>query len=396
MDKIQLNMQLIPGYIKTSLKIITIGSKRIIERLLPKVLENIETTTHECAQFANNSADKLFYLKVLTGKIVALTKVVDTKSNKNSDNIKKNLTALSIAKELHKTELSTLDQRYNERKQAVREAQQQYSNALNEIKTGIEGAFINVVHSINPLKAIPQLIEHGNVDGQRDAKYKAGLAQTRLREAEQQYEKLWNEIKQHHNKTIELVVSISVLNMTKISYDDLIVLLQEAMTVLGQLGEHWSNLASYFEKIANRANFLRNKRVESFILYTNSIQIEDRTFLEEIKESAIEIHIESYALFSASKTYVDISSKYILRQLGGLAKRIAPYNDTIGEQYLKELRNDTITTEKELVHLFEQRKAIYHGVVHKKQTELGDFIKKLDRAITDDKKPLGRVKGRRG
>ncbi len=60
MDRIQSYMKQIPGHVQTSLKLYAKGTPRLIQRLLPKSLANIERIGNECIKLASET-DKKFH-----------------------------------------------------------------------------------------------------------------------------------------------------------------------------------------------------------------------------------------------------------------------------------------------------------------------------------------------
>jgi len=58
MDRIQSYMKQIPGHVQTSLKLFVKGTPRLIKRLLPKSLANIERIGKECIKLATETDQK--------------------------------------------------------------------------------------------------------------------------------------------------------------------------------------------------------------------------------------------------------------------------------------------------------------------------------------------------
>ncbi|CAF1139671.1 unnamed protein product [Didymodactylos carnosus] len=154
MNKIQLNMQIIPSYVKTSLRILSAASPRLIENLLPKTLGNIESTSRDCAQFAKDARDKFENVKNLLAEVTELTTVTQGVKTQQLKEVERDLTVSLITKEQHEKTAQILKQHYNEARETVRIAQTEYSKALKAIKTGwsailqdVGRAFVGLVRS---------------------------------------------------------------------------------------------------------------------------------------------------------------------------------------------------------------------------------------------------------
>ena len=68
MDQIQLYMQLIPGHVKTSLKLLATAPFSLLEKLLPLSLNNIQNASSECASLSLVTYNKFADLILVLGK----------------------------------------------------------------------------------------------------------------------------------------------------------------------------------------------------------------------------------------------------------------------------------------------------------------------------------------
>ncbi|UJR13152.1 hypothetical protein I4U23_000176 [Adineta vaga] len=73
MDQIQMLTQQIPNNIRTTLKVITQASPRLIQSILPVSLTNIERIINDCVRLTNNSANRFGLVMNLLQEIIELT-----------------------------------------------------------------------------------------------------------------------------------------------------------------------------------------------------------------------------------------------------------------------------------------------------------------------------------
>ncbi|CAF2625322.1 unnamed protein product [Rotaria sp. Silwood2] len=70
MNEIQLNMQQIPGHVKTALKLLIAAPFSMLERLLPLSLNNIERIGFECSNLSYTTHNKFANVQLLIGEHV--------------------------------------------------------------------------------------------------------------------------------------------------------------------------------------------------------------------------------------------------------------------------------------------------------------------------------------
>ncbi|CAF1301709.1 unnamed protein product [Rotaria magnacalcarata] len=169
MNRIQLYMQQIPRHFKTIIKLLTSkSSPKLISRLLPRTIDNIERIGQTCIVLANGTEKSFVTVMDLLGEVLETTEV--TRLSTETDLSEKSI-ALNVTRTLHadmKREEEVRRQHYEEVRQAVRVAQDQYSRALNEIPTGWKGLGMDLCRvGISVLKAFSNILSLGQMSSER-------------------------------------------------------------------------------------------------------------------------------------------------------------------------------------------------------------------------------------
>ncbi|CAF1553528.1 unnamed protein product, partial [Adineta ricciae] len=103
---------------------------------------------------------------------------------------------------------------------------------------------------------------------------------------------------------------------------------------------------------------------------TESLTLDERLFyVDLLKAQAIEIDSQTQMLYLMSRTYVDMSTNYVMTRLAGLSKMLAARDDNERNQFLAQLKQETQRTQ-----------AAVTGLV----TELENFLAKLGGPNADD------------
>ncbi|CAF1276891.1 unnamed protein product [Didymodactylos carnosus] len=569
MNKIQLYMQLIPGHVNTSLKLLMFPSTRLLERLLPKTLNTIEHIGKACVQLAIATEAKFKNTLDLLGEVIELTersRGVKTQKLKQTQ-IEYNLTL--IEKEDANKLAEQIRKRYNEARETVKIAQDEYRKALREIPTGmmaffrdLGGEVVYLVNSIGDLisssnknrqgvsysatprvesslatkqafiivkpfaDSLDKLIQKVNIIFQKPAdkkqksiskssnnnntsdelsvfkiafkmffnrlqsgksndikvkainifrnviqltddiikewkaftfgekvdqnviskiqsrldeatkelrplvtaselnsdggtsrrpnhidvgsgvnsninneKIKAQLAQNRLYRAEQRYDAMFLQLKEQEQEMTKIMMRIASLDLTIVDYKQVLELLRDAMGLLANIKEQWSNMALFFAGISTRAQIALNgtlvpflniaRDTHSTILEYRDFTREERAFcIEQLKQEAIGILNEASLLYIMSKTYVDVSSQHLMQRLAGLSKLLTAKDDHERNQLNNQLSIDTKLTQQHVTHLAIKRRQAYHDAVIKRQTELTQIIDSLGGSSETDIKVI--------
>ena len=280
MDTIQVNMLQIPTHLKTVLKLLTSASPRLIQSMLPTALGNIERIAKQCANAANMT--KLFYDSVtgLLQEVVEQT-VYTQGSNEISVNATVNLTNHAlIDQSLLNNELQFIRDRYEEAREVLMKAREDYYNAYHAIPTrpkrfigfvaaGLAGGMVACIFASCGSSKPPKI----DNTAFENAKATAELALQQLQAAEVKYDEWYSKMLEKQNKLAGIIMQISLLDLDKTDYQSTINILIGATTELSEIQKQWTNMTSFFIALAIRAEATRET-----VLYE---------FIETIKEVAL-------------------------------------------------------------------------------------------------------------
>mgnify|MGYP000672253135 CR=1 FL=1 len=195
------------------------------------------------------------------------------------------------------------------------------------------------------------------------------------------------------------MVKIASLDLRRINYIQILELLREALHLLSQVREQWNNLVLFFSEIAARAEVALSGTLQPFI--DQSVQAakkdltkDDRLFyVSLLKTQAIEVHKQSFSLFLMSRTYVDMSSQFMMKRLAGLSKMLTASNDHERNRMRQKLNSDTEEIQEKVADLVAERKATYTKAIKKRRRDLIAFVNSLGGAKEEDSKVIEEAKG---
>ncbi|CAF4272136.1 unnamed protein product [Rotaria sp. Silwood2] len=399
MNEIQLNMQQIPGHVKTALKLLIAAPFSMLERLLPLSLNNIERIGFECSNLSYTTHNKFANVQLLIGEISELTGNSAGITNQQLAETLIELNKTDAAKNALKEKETTIKEKYNEQATRVRDAQKQFEQALKEIPTGFDSIMQQTIGlvvdtfkmtvggvlctgGIRP-NCMPDAIGSTAEAAAQNAIAKAQQARLALQEAEARYDAIFKELMTHHDKMTQVMVQLASLDMTKIDYEQLIPIFKEAITYLSEIRKHWGRLIEFFDNLRIRVQITVKNSFTKFVDWMKTtigmgddyLTKEIRAmYLDMLKENIIEIHREAHLLFIMSKTYYDVSRENMMDQLASLAKMVMASSDEERNQLKDELMRDTNTVQTKVNRLALQRKIEYEEANTQRQHEIEAFI----------------------
>jgi hypothetical protein len=202
------------------------------------------------------------------------------------------------------------------------------------------------------------------------------LTEIRRRQDEQaaEYFKLLEGMRQINAKMISV-------DLTTISYKEIIAMLKEAFTLLSQVQTQWHNFVAFFTKMSEYIDDMIKGPVKRFL---NVAAVGDnldlgmrRRIIDILKEDTFGIHRESYILFVMARTYHDVSSKYLMGRLSSLSSMLIARDKTQREELMNTLTRQTNQTLDEIKALIDERKENFDKEFTKRNTELTTLIEKL-------------------
>jgi hypothetical protein len=235
-------------------------------------------------------------------------------------------------------------------------------------------------------------------------RYKASLALANLRYAESRSDQIFGEMMKYHEEMKDLVGKMAMLNLKEINFKQILQLLKEGIKLLGKIREQWGKLVQFFSLVAIRAEVALNQTLVPFVQYAKEAEKtigeggmskEDREFfLSLLQDQAVDINKVAYFLYTLSSTYFDVSTKFLMNRLAGLAQMLATDNATEREKLLVDLRNQANQASDAIKVMAQQRREDYTRLVDARKRELDDMIKQLGGPSDTDTKAIQSVYGK--
>ncbi|CAF0919991.1 unnamed protein product [Adineta steineri] len=226
-------------------------------------------------------------------------------------------------------------------------------------------------------------------DYSQNEKFKYMAAEQHLQLELKRYDALFAIRLEHAREIATIQQKLASLDMTRINYQELIELMQSALKILAHLQSAWSELVIFFSDINSRTKTRLKAAAQDFVETARSKDdvetANDHQFvLDDIKIESIKIQCESRILALMTRTYVDVSKKYLLQRLASLSIMLTADNDMTRTQLLAKLTTDTEQSRASIRALATERKQLYHEKNAQKRREVKDKIQQFGGANEDD------------
>jgi hypothetical protein len=172
-------------------------------------------------------------------------------------------------------------------------------------------------------------------------------------------------------KTMQILSSIKSLNLNRVTYQEAIQALKEALIELGQLKEDWSKLIRFFSNIAK---FIDDAAKESFAFIdavhslSEDISGLDVTVLvEELLGHIGKANEAAFLVHEIANMYVTVSEKYILDSISTLDTMISIDVNKVGLVGIKRQQNK----------LSEDGRIAYEGILQMIKDDEDSIEKKI-------------------
>ncbi|CAF1330175.1 unnamed protein product [Didymodactylos carnosus] len=392
MNEIQQNMQQVPGHVKTALKLLATAPFPLLEKLLPLSLNNVERIGIECSNLSHTTHNKFADVQLLIGEVTELTGFSSGVTDQKLAETIIELNKTDAAKKAMKEKEAVIQRKYDEQAAKVRDAQNQFNEALKEIPTGLNsimhqalGAAVDVFkHSLAATicvggirkNCMPGPIGSTAEEAANNAIDKAQQAHRALQEAETRYDAIFNELLNHHDNLTQVMVQLASLDMTKIDYEQLIPIFQQAIQYLSEIREHWGRLIEFFDELRIRVQITVKNSFTKFVDWMKTAQgmgVDYLTqeicafYLDMLKDDVIGIHREAHLL-------------YIIKDGCGAS-------DEERNQLKDELMQDTKMVQAKVSRLAFQRKTEYKEANKQRRHEIETFIQQATIEAIGQKRP---------
>ncbi|CAF3627324.1 unnamed protein product [Adineta steineri] len=392
MDRIQLNIQQIPKYLKTILQLLTSASPNLIQSMLPGVLGNIERIAKLCADAANSTMKNYESATRLLQEVAEVT--IDSYGSNTASLT--NITILvnsSLGEQnLMNNQLENIRKQYENTKGILQKAREDYYNAYHAIPVrpkrffgviaagligGLVGSALGGLFGGN--KPPPSSID--NIAFQ-NAKEKAELALKNLQEAEKQYDQWYSLMLEKQNKLAGIIIQMSQLQMSQTDYKTTIDILVRSVKEIGDIQTQWGRMTRFFSILAMRAEATRETILHEFVDTIKHVTLSDGVlddadrefFVLQMRDAADEIEQAAHLLYIMSKTYYDVSNQYMMGQVAGISRLAVIQTDSERQTYMAQLAQDTLSTSAKVSRMVLERKQNYEQRNQARQYQLKQFI----------------------
>jgi hypothetical protein len=182
------------------------------------------------------------------------------------------------------------------------------------------------------------------------------------------------------------------VNFTTIQYREIVAMLEKALGLLAKLRTQWNEFVLFFTDMSAKVKnmikgplrrFLQSSRVGS--ASKTAVRIE---LIQLLKDDTFGIHREAYILFVMSRTYYDVSTKYLMGRLAGLSRMLTAGSDMERTTMIQALESETNSIIAQVETLVRERKKAFDVELNKRNGELTQLITKLGGKDTNDQSAI--------
>ncbi|XP_055349932.1 uncharacterized protein LOC129596625 [Paramacrobiotus metropolitanus] len=201
-------------------------------------------------------------------------------------------------------------------------AKQSIASEVNNIKSQVEP----LINARNPKTGPAAPSVDGQISG-ADELAQANSYQQWMRYHQQRADQNFQDLMKNHDMLAEVMVKMARLNVDRIEFAEILAIIRESVVILGQIQTHWSKLTEFFAAMAVRTEFAANQTINPFLQNVHGLLQESNTTMEDrdlvmqliLQPLVRDIQMAAHFIHAVSKTYVQVSSAYIMDQLAGMA-----------------------------------------------------------------------------
>ncbi|CAF2251726.1 unnamed protein product [Rotaria magnacalcarata] len=175
---------------------------------------------------------------------------------------------------------------------------------------------------------------------------------------------------QQMNKQDELnlvISNLAKLNLNELSVNETIKILLDATKNIALIQRQWGRITRFFSTLTINTEHTQKVILQDFLGAISDVEfigkpldpIDQTLFLVLLVESVTDIDRDSHLLFLMSKTYSDVSKKYMIDQIAGLAGALAIQSNDERDNYVKEVANKSQTISNQVKDLATERHKEY-------------------------------------
>ncbi|XP_062856374.1 uncharacterized protein LOC134319241 [Trichomycterus rosablanca] len=148
MDQIRLYTLTVPDYMKTAVKILFQGNSEVVEAHLPDQLENIRTIADECLLLANATEKRFTDVINIIQELLEACVNAEYFYGKELEKIKNKLQENKMKKQSSEEAVELSKKAAKEMERQMKDAQENYSQAMNSIPSGWDMLGMNVAEAM--------------------------------------------------------------------------------------------------------------------------------------------------------------------------------------------------------------------------------------------------------
>ena len=244
-------------------------------------------------------------------------------------------------------------------------------------------------------KSISELRKHqaySTADSSKNELFKAQLAQVNLVEMKRfqdQQAAAHLALLSEMRKLSSMMVSI---NFTTLHYKEVIAMLEQVLQLFGRVRTQWNEFVLFFTDISVRVKNMVRGPLRRFLQLSRSGKdasiVVRKQLINMLKDDTYGIHRESYILFIMSRTYYDVSNRYLMSRLASLSNMLTAKDDEERSKKMSDLETNTNATIDQVEELVRARKADFDIELGKRQNELTALITKLGGIDSNNQKAI--------
>ena len=260
--------------------------------------------------------------------------------------------------------------------------------AINDRHADIVNELRTLVNDVTPLWAAgqtstnPPSQTHVSTDGDSSQNeiLKAKIAKENLAREEQRLDTQFA----NTMKTMEQIRVVSEkmarIDPELVDLKQIIEMLKEAFALIVELQKNWKNLVKFFTGFADQVTTGFSEKLQTFLghskdaLSTEAAEVDRQIILEFMTEADGNLYHESYILYVLSRTYYDMSSKYLMPRLAVLNTMLSSTTNDQRRQKLDRLKLDTDNVQKQVKALIEERRQKFKKAVSERKAKITEVI----------------------
>ncbi len=209
---------------------------------------------------------------------------------------------------------------------------------------------------------------------------KIRLAQERLSQTEHRFNICYTNHAVAMKQMRVLTSKFAGLSLKNISIEKIMEMLEQIMKLFIEHKKNWNDLVLSFSSFSDRVSTGFGEKLKlfvdtpSFSLDSEESATDRKVMFEFIIDGSDGLYHESYVLFILSRTYYDVSKKYLMPRVAGLSLMLASSNNNERRKLLAQLRRDTKEVQTKIKELLNERKEMFEKAISKKRAEINEVI----------------------